>query len=403
VIDDLPRRGPDRAVLDLVATHGSLDRATIARLLGLPRSTVGDAVARLRAGGDVVEGPDPGRVGRRRGRPATTVRPARSPGCVAVLALTNGVLEAALVGYDGTVLAACSTEASLADFAEGIVDPAARLLEEAVRAAGAPTPFPDCAVLCLPVPVRTGGVPYVPRPSTLVAPERLPQEWRRFAEAAWLRTDPALELAARLGVPAWTENDANLAALGELHFGAAVGLRDLLYLKLVVGVGAGVVLGGRLHRGRGGMAGELAHLHLAEDGPVCICGGRGCLMTQFSSPRLVDLVQHAHAHPLTLDDVLDLAEHGDRGVLRVLEDLGATLGRSLADLCVYLDLEGIVVDGMLRGAAEPVVRGIRRILDRHVQPQVAEDVRLLAGALGARAELLGAVALARDKRRSPVP
>jgi predicted NBD/HSP70 family sugar kinase len=195
-------------------------------------------------------------------------------------------------------------------------------------------------------------------------------------------------------VPAWAENDANLAALGEAHFGSGRGFEDLLYLKIVVGVGAGIVLGGRLHRGAGGLAGELAHLHIKEDGPVCACGGRGCLMTQFSSPRLVDLVQSAHTHPLTLQDVLTLAEQGDPGVQRVLSDLGRTIGRSLADLCVYLNPAAIIVDGMLGSAAEPVIAGIRQMLQRYVQP-LAADVTLVRGELGATAEVLGAVALAR--------
>jgi predicted NBD/HSP70 family sugar kinase len=98
---------------------------------------------------------------------------------------------------------------------------------------------------------------------------------------------------------------------------------------------------------------------------------------------------------LTLQDVLDLAERGDPGVHRVLTDLGRTLGRSLADLCVYLNPAAIIVDGMLGSAAEPVIEGIRQMLQRYVQPLAAE-VTLVRGELGTAAEVLGAVALARQ-------
>jgi predicted NBD/HSP70 family sugar kinase len=381
-------RRSDATVLSLLRRHGELARADLARLCGLPRSTVTDVVDRLRRDGLVVERPSTaGGVG----RPARVVALSESPGVIGVLALTNGVLQAAAVGFDGTVYATRTVDTVFYELADGIVEPGTALLTEVLSDAGIPASSLRCAVVCVPLPLSpAGGVPGrqpLPHPNLSGPRPELP---------LWLRTDPARAIGERLGVPAWAENDANLAALGEAHFGSGRGFEDLLYLKIVVGVGAGIVLGGRLHRGAGGLAGELAHLHIKEDGPVCACGGRGCLMTQFSSPRLVDLVQSAHAHPLTLQDVLALAEQGDPGVQRVLSDLGRTIGRSLADLCVYLNPAAIIVDGMLGSAAEPVIGGIRQMLQRYVQP-LAADVTLVRGELAASAEVLGAVALARQR------
>ena len=99
---------------------------------------------------------------------------------------------------------------------------------------------------------------------------------------------PAEELERRLGVPVHADNDANLGALAELHHGIARGRHDVIYLKIASGVGAGIVLGGRLHRGASGIAGEIGHVQVGEDGHVCRCGNRGCLETMVSAARLLE-------------------------------------------------------------------------------------------------------------------
>ena len=214
---------------------------------------------------------------------------------------------------------------------------------------------------------------------------------------SWLQSDPTQQVSARLGVRVWVENDANLGALGEASFGAAQAMQNFIYLKVVHGLGAALVLNGQLYRGAGGVAGELGHLHVYEDGPVCMCGGRGCLITMLDTPQLVDLIQPMHDARLTMHDVLRLSEQGDAGVNRILGDLGRTIGRSLADMCVYLNPDGIVVDGLLETASAPVIAGIRSMIDRYAHPRAASDVRIVTGSLPHDAELRGAAALARQQ------
>jgi predicted NBD/HSP70 family sugar kinase len=383
----------DALVLDVLGRHGELDRTALGQLTGLARSTVTDVLVRLGRQEVIVQRPG---TGGRVGRPAGVVALACPPGVIGVLALTNGVLQAAAVGFDGTIHASRSVKTVLYELTDGLVRPGTDLLEAAMSEGDVPREQLRCAVVCVPLPLSTrGGVPHpdrMPPPQLTTRMHQLPQ---------WLLTDPARALGEQLGVPAWAENDANLAALGEAAFGAGRGTDDLIYLKVVVGIGAGLILGGRLHRGAGGLAGELAHLHIKEDGPVCVCGGRGCLMTQFNSPRLVDLVQSAHPQTLTLEDVLALAESRDPGVLRVLGDLGRLLGRSLADACVYLNPSQIIVDGLLGGAADPVIDGIREMVQRYLQPLAATGLTVVRGHLGANAEILGAVTLARLNYRTP--
>ena len=204
------------------------------------------------------------------------------------------------------------------------------------------------------------------------------------------------EFGRQVGVPVWLENDANLGALGEGEFGAAENMANFIYIKIAYGIGAGLVLNRRLYRGTNGLAGELAHIHTEVDGALCFCGGRGCITTTFSPRRLVEWIQTVHPGVETIDDVLALAADKDAGVWRALRDLGRAIGRSLADFCIYMAPDGIVLDGILGKGAEPVIEGVKEMLDRFAPPMIVSQLEICGGQLGNDAELRGAAVLARQ-------
>jgi predicted NBD/HSP70 family sugar kinase len=219
--------------------------------------------------------------------------------------------------------------------------------------------------------------------------------------AGWRDLAPADHLARLLGRPVVLDNDANLGALAELHHGAARGCPDFVYVKVAGGVGAGIVLGGRLHRGATGIAGEIGHVQVQADGVVCRCGSRGCLETVAATPALLRALQPAHREPLTVRDLVELVRSGDLGARRVVLDAGRMIGRAVGDLCNSLNPSAIVIGGDLVAAGQPLLDGVAEGVARHAQPGAAHAVRTTLGTLGDRAQVLGALVLAVSELRAP--
>ena len=154
------------------------------------------------------------------------------------------------------------------------------------------------------------------------------------------------------------------------------------------------MIDGRLFDGAGGTAGEIGHTSLDETGDVCRCGSRGCLETlcqrRARSPRCSAA---ASASRSTLDDVLARAVDGDPGCRRALADAGRHIGAAVADLCNLINPERIVVGGSMAVAGDVLLDPLREAVGLRAIPSAAEDVEIVLGELGERAELLGAVAL----------
>jgi predicted NBD/HSP70 family sugar kinase len=206
----------------------------------------------------------------------------------------------------------------------------------------------------------------------------------------WHGIRPAAEMQARLGVPVQLENDANVGALGEKVFGAARGVDDLIYVRVSAGIGAGLILGGRPYRGFGGVAGEIGHVLADPAGAICRCGNRGCLETVASPVAVAALLERSTGTPVTVERLLELVEADDRGARRAVADAGEAIGRALSTLVNTLNPELVVVGGDLAPAGAVLLDPIRAAIDRH---GAAGAVRVTAGTLGDRAEVLGAAGL----------
>jgi predicted NBD/HSP70 family sugar kinase len=188
------------------------------------------------------------------------------------------------------------------------------------------------------------------------------------------------------------ENDANVGVLGERSRGVARGARDVVYLKLSTGVGAGLLLDGSLYAGCRGIAGDIGHVTVVENGHICGCGNRGCLETVASAGALARALAPTHGDRISLPRLLELVDHDDPVAERAMSDIGRHVGRALAPLCMALDVELVVLGGELGATSRRLLASIRTELRRTALARQPIPVR--PASLGDRAEALGALELA---------
>ncbi|MFF2774662.1 ROK family protein [Streptomyces sp. NPDC058052] len=359
-------------VVRAVRMAGSLTQAEIARSTGLSAATVSNIVRELKDGGTVEVTPTSAG-----GRRARSVSLSGDAGIVIGVDFGHTHLRVAVGNLAHQVLAEEAEPLDVdASAAEGF-DRAEQLVNRLIAATGIGRDKVIGVGLGVPGPIDVSS-------GTLGSTSILP---------GWSGINPAEELSARLGVPVHVDNDANLGALGELVWGSGRGVKDLAYIKVASGVGAGLVIDGRVYRGPGGTAGEIGHITLDESGPVCRCGNRGCLETFTAARYVLPLLQPSHGADLTMERVVQLAREGDPGCRRVIADVGRHIGSGIANLCNLLNPSRVVLGGDLAEAGELVLAPIRDSVGRYAIPSAARQLSLVQGALGGRAEVLGALAL----------
>lgn len=216
-------------------------------------------------------------------------------------------------------------------------------------------------------------------------------------------------LSASLGVPAVVDNDANLAALAEVRLGAARGCRDALMLTFGTGIGAGIVVDRHVYRGRN-FAGEVGHMVLDPDGPLCACGRRGCWETFVSGSRLdrlaaelaVQAPEGALARMVGEDGpggrhLTAAADEGDPAARAALAEVGSWLGRGVANLVAILDPEVVVVGGAAAQAGDHLLEPARKVVAEVLQgAEYRPPLPLVQGTLGPLAGAVGAAILAAE-------
>ena len=211
----------------------------------------------------------------------------------------------------------------------------------------------------------------------------------------------------KLGIPTALTNDANAAAIGEMTYGAARGLRDFIMITLGTGVGSGIVVNGQLVYGHDGFAGELGHVVVERDGRICGCGRKGCLETYCSATGVArtareflvarsepSLLREIPAEEIVSKDVYDAAIKGDKLAQEIFEYTGTILGRALADFIAFSSPEAIILFGGLAKSGDLIMKPIQKAMEENVLKIYAGKTKLLLSQLkDADAAVLGASAL----------
>ncbi|WP_433336298.1 ROK family protein [Spirillospora sp. CA-294931] len=350
-------------VLRLIREEGVATRAELGRLTGLSRPAVALRVSELVERGLVVERADGPSTG---GRPPARLEFNAAGGAVLVANLGQSRGQAAVCDLAGSVLA-------LADVDPG--DGLPRLLDHwagLLKAAGLDPGSVRGAGLGVPGPVE-------------------------FAAARWDGLDVRPPIAERFGVPAFVDNDVNVAALGEYraHYSGEVG--DLLFVKASTGVGAGVIAGGRIQRGALGAAGEIGHTPVSDGGGVrCGCGNLGCVEAVAGGAALL-----ARSGSPDLPALTALARAGHEPTVALVREAGRRIGEVIAIAVNLLNPAVVVLGGDLARADEPLVAGVREAVYRRSTALATRRLRVEPSRLGDTAGLTGCATMVIDHVLAP--
>lgn len=212
----------------------------------------------------------------------------------------------------------------------------------------------------------------------------------------------------RLGIPVTVTNDANAAAIGEMTYGVAKGMKHFIMITLGTGVGSGIIIDGKLLYGHDGCAGELGHVIVVPDGRECGCGRKGCLETYCSATGIVrtahelmaksdkpSLLRNIDADALESKDIYDAAVKGDELAIEIFNITGEILGKALANNVAFSNPEAIVLFGGLAKAGDFITKPTFKAMQDNMLNIFKDKTKLLLSTLkDADAAILGASALA---------
>jgi glucokinase len=243
--------------------------------------------------------------------------------------------------------------------------------------------------------------PLDPHTGTILATPNIP-EWQNFPLTS--------KLSQHFGVPAWLDNDANMAGLAEWQFGAGVGHQDLVYLTISTGIGGGVISNGCLLQGFRGMGAELGHMIIDPNGPLCGCGQRGHIESFSSGPSIARYVneqiragQKSSLQALPSVGTVQIAEAaraGDALAVSAFERAGFYLGIAVANYLAIFDPSILIFGGGVSQVGDLLFKPFEESLRKHTfHPHYLDNLVITKAALGDDAGLLGALALARMKSR----
>ncbi|MEV0970233.1 ROK family transcriptional regulator [Microtetraspora glauca] len=226
----------------------------------------------------------------------------------------------------------------------------------------------------------------------------------------WDRYPVREAVSEELGCPAMVDNDVNIMALGELHAGLARQVGDFLLVKIGTGVGCGIVVDGKIYRGVSGSAGDIGHIRVDDDGPICACGNSGCLEAYFGgaalarqatavarsggSPYLAERLAAAGA--LTAEDVAAAAAQGDAAAIQIIRDGGRRVGQVLASLVSFFNPGLVIIAGGVARLGHVLLAEIRSVVYRRSLPLATGNLPIVLSELGDAAGIVGATRLISD-------
>ena len=373
--------GSSGKLLALIRSLGETTRAELAAASGLARSTIAAQLGQLLSDQLITEGGTAQSTG---GRPATLIRFNEDAGVIlaADLGATHGRL--AICDFGATPLITEAYEMDIGAGPEAMLDhlEAAwlRLLGEVDKTTA------DVRGVGLGVP---GPVEFAA--GRAVHPPIMPG-WDGYAVGA--------DLAARYGVPALVDNDVNIMAIGERS--SMIDPPDnMVFVKVGTGIGSGLILGGAIHRGTTGTAGDIGHIQIASDETECRCGNVGCLEATAGGAALARELAAAGLEAHDARDVVQLVRSGEHVAIHAVRRAGRIIGEAMTSIVNLLNPALIVVGGDLAGAGEQLLAGIREVIYQRSTALATHVLEIRPSQLGDHAGVVGAAMMALDRILDP--
>jgi len=374
-------------VLRLIWSEGNISRAEIARVLNLSRSTVTEIVRDILASRFVSEG---GRGESSGGRRPIVLEFEYNAGIMMGVDIGATHVSVLLVNLKGERLAFREERFGVRADPTGTIRLAIHLAEECLKESARS----EVELLAMGVAM--------PSPIDPLTPEQLPET----VMPHWKGSDVLSLFRSRFEIPVYIDNDTNLGALAEFWWGAGSLYSNVVFIKAGYGIGAGFILDGRVYRGDSGFAGEIGHIPLDADGPDCVCGLKGCLVTLVGGLALEERARALHpCHPDSLLDpakisyraILQASRDGDPMCKAIVQQAAIRLGQALSGVINLLNPGLIVIGGGWSVAGEELISMISEEVGHCVLIQKASPPRIQLSELGPRVIALGAATLALEK------
>jgi predicted NBD/HSP70 family sugar kinase len=363
-------------LLDLIRRRSPITRAELASSTGLARSTIAQRVDSLITEGLVAEVGEAVSTG---GRPPTTLGFNAASGIVLAADLGATHSRLAVCDLDANPLAESCRDINISDGPEAVLDWVLESFEalttEAGRSAsdvrgigiGVPGPVDFTAGRAVHPPIMPGWDDYPIR--------------NRFNE--------------RYGIPVLVDNDVNIMALGE-YWAMYPKVDDLIFVKVGTGIGSGLIVGGRLHRGARGAAGDIGHIQAGPAEVMCRCGNPGCLEASAGGAAIARDLRAKGYEALGSREAVALAQSGNHEAIQAVRDAGRLIGSVLAATVNLLNPAVISIGGDVAEAGQQLLAGIRETVYQRSTALSTSELQITNGTLGDRAGIIGAAALIID-------
>ncbi len=380
-------------VLRTLLQQGALSRQTIARLTGLTPSTITNVVAQLSAAGLVEEVGEDESVYHAAGGRQPILVDVRAGGALALAVhVAYASVNVAVVNVKGVVEHVETTPIPTGSSPDQLVSSVSAMVDKALhtvsrgRVVGL-----GIATIGL-VDPAVGVIEYV-------------------ALHDWHDVPLVASLVAQFSLPVTIENGARAMALAEHWYGVGRRLHDLIFIDVSAGIGSGIIIDGHVHRGMTGIAGEIGHTVVAENGPRCACGKYGCLEAFASTvaiaakyragiapaqaclPRVIDAAETT----LIATEVLTAAADGDHDAVAIVREVTQPLASAIANLVDVLDPQCVIIGGDVLAARDLVLDTIKQTVAARALVPTNESVKIVPATLGAHIGIIGAATLAFER------